>query len=104
MISDKRHERVSYVERFIKAVQRLLKHTSIECEVIGRPKHLYSIYKKLTHQNLTFDELYDMLGIRIIGPVVGGGRPEQGLSGTITGRGVWGGVQCSRMQKLSCPR
>ena len=44
----------------------LLKANGIEAEVSGRPKHIYSIYKKMVRKHLRFDQLFDIRAVRII--------------------------------------
>ena len=65
-VSAKRQEREGYIQAWIKTVKSLLKETQLSADVVGRPKHFYSIYRKLSKNNISFDELYDMLGIRIL--------------------------------------
>ncbi len=58
-----------YVEKVKSILQELLKRNGIEGKVLGRVKHLYSIYKKLLKYNLTIndlDQVYDIIGFRII--------------------------------------
>lgn len=66
MVSSKRHEREQYIDRFMVQVRELLASHHIVSDVYGRPKHFYSIYKKLLPGDTSFDELYDMLGIRVL--------------------------------------
>ncbi len=66
LVSSKRHEREHYIDRLIIQVQEFLSSHSIQSDIYGRPKHFYSIYKKLLTGDTSFYELYDMLGIRII--------------------------------------
>lgn len=66
-VSSRREEREQYVEKLLNVLHHLIvENANIPAKISGRPKHFYSIYKKLTAQNLTFDELYDTLGVRII--------------------------------------
>ena len=62
----KRLEREAYVETFTKNLQQLLKKSNITAEVIGRPKHIYSIWKKMKRKHLSIDQLYDLRAVRII--------------------------------------
>lgn len=66
LVVAKREERQKYIDRVIESVKTLLSKHSIDANVKGRPKHFYSIYKKLLPGDTSFDELYDMLGIRVI--------------------------------------
>ncbi|RAP36499.1 (p)ppGpp synthetase [Candidatus Marinamargulisbacteria bacterium SCGC AAA071-K20] len=66
MVVSKRKERESYIKTLVKSVEKLLVEASIDAQIFGRPKHFYSIYKKLSSQAINFDQLFDMLGIRIL--------------------------------------
>lgn len=62
-------EAQDYVEEVKKILEDLLQKNNIKGRVLGRVKHLYSVYKKLQKYNLTIDELdqiYDLIGFRII--------------------------------------
>ena len=59
-------ERGLYVEECCRALDRELKSSGIAGKVMGRPKHFYSIYQKMIVQDLPFDELYDLVGLRVI--------------------------------------
>ena len=65
-ISVKRRDREDYIERFSKPLRSELGKAGLAFEIIGRPKHLYSIFKKMQDRNKTFDEIYDLFAIRII--------------------------------------
>jgi RelA/SpoT family (p)ppGpp synthetase len=66
LVSAKRREREEYLARFEKPIIASLKKSGLKFEISGRPKHLYSIYKKMQDRIKTFDEIYDLLAIRII--------------------------------------
>jgi len=60
-------ERQRYVEEVISILQRKLAGSDIHpVRIIGRPKHLYSIYKKIVVQNIPLDKVYDKVAFRII--------------------------------------
>jgi len=61
-----RLEREDYIESFTQNLQRLLKDTDIKAEVFGRPKHIYSIWKKMKRKQLSIDQLYDLRAVRVI--------------------------------------
>ncbi|MEE8638109.1 MAG: bifunctional (p)ppGpp synthetase/guanosine-3',5'-bis(diphosphate) 3'-pyrophosphohydrolase, partial [Candidatus Margulisiibacteriota bacterium] len=65
-VAESRDARESYICDYIKQADRLLKKVGIEIDVSGRPKHFYSIYRKMVDQNLEFDEIYDLTAVRII--------------------------------------
>jgi len=54
------------INNTVKVISTLLSDNSISAEVIGRPKHNYSIYKKIINNGLSFSEINDLIGIRII--------------------------------------
>ncbi len=54
------------VDRVLSEIKLMLKEIGIEGEVSGRPKHFYSIYKKMKLQNKTIDQIYDLIAVRII--------------------------------------
>jgi GTP pyrophosphokinase len=66
MLKEKRSDRERYINDFVAHLQRLLDDESIKAEVIGRPKHIYSIYKKMQKKRLDFDELFDIRALRIV--------------------------------------
>ena len=63
-------ERETYLEKVIGEVAGALQDAGIDADVSGRPKHLYSIYRKLVATGLAFEEIHDLIGIRIIVPEV----------------------------------
>lgn len=62
----KRGEREAMVEEFKAIITDELDREGIEAEVYGRPKHFYSIYNKSKRTGIPYDELHDLLGVRII--------------------------------------
>lgn len=67
-LEDKRVVREAYVADFMAGLRTLLAEAGVEAQVTGRPKHIYSIWKKLRKKNLSFEELYDLRALRIIVP------------------------------------
>lgn len=65
-VSQRRESRESVVQRLISEIKEGLNNAHIECEVMGRSKHLYSIYKKMVIQKKQLDEIFDLTAIRII--------------------------------------
>jgi GTP pyrophosphokinase len=66
LMKQKREERESYIEDVMEEVSKQLEEVNIEAEMSGRPKHLYSIYRKMAKQNKQFNEIYDLLAVRIL--------------------------------------
>ena len=65
-IGESRESREGYIEQFISRMRESLQKFGIEGEIYGRPKHLYSVYRKMVDQNLEFDEIYDLTAVRVI--------------------------------------
>ena len=65
-VSMKRREREDYIEEFKKPIEADLHKSSIEAEIAGRPKNFFSIYNKMKARGKPFEEIYDLLAIRII--------------------------------------
>ncbi|MCD8091154.1 MAG: bifunctional (p)ppGpp synthetase/guanosine-3',5'-bis(diphosphate) 3'-pyrophosphohydrolase [Clostridiales bacterium] len=65
-VDAKQSERVKYIDAIVATVDELCKNSGINCEVTGRPKHYFSIYKKMVNQNKTIDQIYDLFAIRVI--------------------------------------
>lgn len=62
----KRAERESLVQKSIQILQTELTDHEVHAEITGRSKHLWSIYQKIQKQNLSFDEIHDLIGLRVI--------------------------------------
>ncbi len=65
-IKSKRRERESYIKKFSEPITEKLDGYNLKYEINGRPKHLYSIYRKMVRRNKPFEEIYDLFAIRII--------------------------------------
>ena len=61
-----RGNRRALVEKVLEAIQQKLKDAGVEANVSGREKHLYSIYRKMLGKALTFSEVFDIYGFRVI--------------------------------------
>ena len=66
LIDERRADRERYIARIVEILQRKLREEGIKAEVTGRPKHIYSIYKKMERKGLPFEKIYDVRGVRII--------------------------------------
>lgn len=65
-INQKKEERESYIRKVIGPIEEDLATHHIQSAVLGRPKHLYSIYRKINFRQKPFEEIYDLFAIRII--------------------------------------
>ncbi|WNC69422.1 GTP diphosphokinase [Thalassotalea nanhaiensis] len=66
LLDDKRLVREEYMTNFVANIQRQLDQLNIKGIVYGRPKHIYSIWKKMKQKSLDFDQLFDVRAIRIV--------------------------------------
>lgn len=65
-VAGKRRDREEHINNMINKISFRLNEFHIDSEVTGRPKHFYSIYKKMKNQNKSFEEILDFLAVRII--------------------------------------
>ena len=65
-MDSKREEREAYIQDTIEQIQESLNEFSIQPEIYGRPKHIYSIYRKMIDQKKEFEDIYDLLAIRAL--------------------------------------
>lgn len=65
MLEEKRDEREQYIRDAVQDIKQMLVTAGVNAEVYGRPKHIYSIWKKMLGKQKDFDELFDVRAIRI---------------------------------------
>jgi guanosine-3',5'-bis(diphosphate) 3'-pyrophosphohydrolase len=65
-IAKRRKEREAYINRIRDEIMSKTAELGIEAQIEGRPKHFYSIYRKMHEQNKTLDQIYDLFAIRVI--------------------------------------
>ncbi|MEW6409715.1 MAG: bifunctional (p)ppGpp synthetase/guanosine-3',5'-bis(diphosphate) 3'-pyrophosphohydrolase [Nitrospirota bacterium] len=65
-VAKRQEEREGYVRELINIVKENLAKNNLNGEVTGRPKHYYSIYRKMSEQGISFNEVFDITGLRII--------------------------------------
>ena len=66
LLDEKRADRERYIENVIASIKGELARAGISAEVAGRPKHIFSIYKKMTLKDAEFKEIYDVRAIRVL--------------------------------------
>ncbi len=66
MITGSRSEREMYLKQVIDVLKAEMEKVGIDAQVMGRPKHLYSIYQKMTKKDKDFSEIYDLIAVRLI--------------------------------------
>ncbi len=65
-IHQKLEERNAFVDFVVEEINGILKESGIEGEVFGRPKHFYSIYKKMKSKDKSLEQIYDLTAVRVI--------------------------------------
>ena len=66
LLIERRAERAAYLDRIVSLLKRRLEDERIQARIMGRPKHIYSIYRKMEGKSRDFDQIYDLQGVRII--------------------------------------
>jgi guanosine-3',5'-bis(diphosphate) 3'-pyrophosphohydrolase len=66
LVEARRDERRALIDELTGAIRQKLKELGVKADVEGRPKHLYSIYEKMVIRGKEFEEIYDLVGIRIL--------------------------------------
>ncbi len=66
LLAEKRTAREEFIAYSIEQLTKKLAEVNIKADIVGRPKHIYSIYKKMQKKNLSFDGLFDIRAIRVL--------------------------------------
>lgn len=66
LMDSKRDERIKYINEAIEEIKDAIKDLNLDCEIYGRPKHIYSIYRKMRDQHKQFSQIYDLLAVRVV--------------------------------------
>lgn len=66
LMDSKREERERYIAETVEEIRLSTEELDIYAEIYGRPKHIYSIYQKMKDQKKEFEEIYDLLAIRVV--------------------------------------
>ena len=99
MVSMRAPERDIYISQVLDMVKARLAELRIDAEVIGRPKHYWSIYEKMVVKNREFDDIYDLVGIRV---VVGSDKDCYAALGAI--HATWKPVQGRFKDYIAMPK
>ncbi|WP_373778253.1 GTP diphosphokinase [Glaesserella sp.] len=67
-LAERRLDREAYIAKFVSDLTACLSEQLDQVEVYGRPKHIYSIWKKMQKKHLKFDQLFDVRAVRILVP------------------------------------
>jgi GTP pyrophosphokinase len=65
-LNERRADRERYIEELCRNLQSELRKAGVAAEVYGRPKHMYSIYRKMQRKHLAFDQLFDVRAVRVV--------------------------------------
>ncbi|MBL9103992.1 MAG: bifunctional (p)ppGpp synthetase/guanosine-3',5'-bis(diphosphate) 3'-pyrophosphohydrolase [Myxococcales bacterium] len=65
-LAARRDERTGYIHEAITTLEKVLAEAGIAAKISGRPKHIYSIYKKMQRKRVGFDEIYDVSAVRVL--------------------------------------
>lgn len=66
LLHERRIDREGYIDTFVSTVRKYMQKENIQADVYGRPKHIYSIWRKMQKKSLAFDELFDVRAVRIV--------------------------------------
>jgi GTP pyrophosphokinase len=65
-LNEKRRDREHYIENVVRALTQALRQAGIAAEVVGRPKHIFSIHRKMQRKHLAFEQVFDVRAVRVI--------------------------------------
>jgi GTP pyrophosphokinase len=65
-LNERRADRERYIEELCESLKSELRKAAVTAEVYGRPKHMYSIYRKMQRKQLAFDQLFDVRAVRVV--------------------------------------
>src|SRR5690554_8195352 len=68
LLDEKRLARQEYIEKVVQIVREKLHEAGIKCDVYGRVKHIYSIWRKMNRKKLDFSQIYDIRALRVLVP------------------------------------
>ncbi len=70
LLDERRLDREEYIKLFVQTLSKRLKNSGIDAEISGRPKHIYSIWRKMKRKNLSFNQIFDIRAVRVIVPSI----------------------------------
>jgi len=65
-LAERRDDREAYIRRVMQELDQALRAQGISAQIYGRPKHIYSIWRKLQHKDIGFDSLFDVRAVRVL--------------------------------------
>lgn len=65
-LDERRVDREEYIQKLIETLSSALIKTGIKAELSGRPKHIYSIWRKMQQKDLSFDQIFDVRAVRVL--------------------------------------
>jgi GTP pyrophosphokinase len=68
LVAERREERERFIDQFMEKLSETLAEAGIESDVRGRPKHIYSIHRKMQRKGVDFHELFDVRAVRVLVP------------------------------------
>ncbi len=78
LVHERRLDREHSIEEFVGHLRAEMKAAGVKAEVYGRPKHIYSIWRKMQKKNRAFDELFDVRAVRIVAERLQDSYPAMG--------------------------
>lgn len=66
LLDTTRRSREQFIDQAMATLQQALEEQGIDVQIMGRPKHIYSIYRKMARKNSDFEQIHDLLAIRLI--------------------------------------
>ncbi len=66
LLHERRVDRAQFIEDFVHMLQKAMMDEGVQADIHGRPKHIYSIWRKMKKKSLAFDELFDVRAVRVV--------------------------------------
>ena len=65
-LNERRIDREQFITTFMQRLDKMLQHANVQTTITGRAKHIYSIYRKMRRKDVTYDEIYDAMALRVL--------------------------------------